>query len=115
MENICVHGDSSQGYVIALIIPSVQAIKELSTSMGIQADDLNELCSNVELVNQVTKELAAYGRKSGLLNLEIPRKIKLCSEQWTADNGLVTAALKTRRKQVKDFYSKDIDRMYKSS
>lgn len=47
--------------------------------------------------------------------MEIPTKFKLCPEEWIPDTGLVTAALKIRRRQIHDFYKIDIDRMYGSS
>lgn len=47
--------------------------------------------------------------------MEIPTKFKLCPEEWLPDTGLVTAALKIRRKQIHDFYKSDIDRMYEGS
>lgn len=33
-------------------------------------------------------------------------------EEWTPDSGLVTAAMKLRRRQVYGYYSKDIERMF---
>jgi long-subunit acyl-CoA synthetase (AMP-forming) len=38
--------------------------------------------------------------------------VKLCSEEWTTSNALVTPALKIRRKNIQQFYESDIDRMY---
>ena len=39
-------------------------------------------------------------------------QIKLCTEEWHPDSGLVTAAFKIRRKQIQTFYQADIDDMY---
>lgn len=39
-------------------------------------------------------------------------QIKLCTEEWVPDSGLVTAAFKIRRKQIQQFYQADIDDMY---
>lgn len=47
-----------------------------------------------------------------LQKTEIPSKIKLCSEDWQPENGLVTAALKIRRKIIEQFYHNSIEEMY---
>lgn len=39
-------------------------------------------------------------------------QVKLCVEEWLPDSGLVTAALKIRRKQIQQFYQRDIDALY---
>jgi len=43
---------------------------------------------------------------------ELPQKVKLVSEVWTPDTGLVTEAFKLRRKNIETRYLKDIMRMY---
>lgn len=39
-------------------------------------------------------------------------QVKLCVEEWLPESGLVTAALKIRRKQIQQFYQADIDALY---
>ena len=46
------------------------------------------------------------------MKTEIPAKVKLCSEDWQPENGLVTAALKIRRKMIEQFYQNSIEEMY---
>lgn len=67
-----------------------------------------------EVVNVATEQLIRHARMCHLNKMEIPLKLKLCHEDWLPDSGLVTAALKIRRKQIYDFYRRDIDGMYDS-
>ena len=39
--------------------------------------------------------------------------IQLLPTTWTPDTGLVTAAMKLRRKQIKEKYQMEIDAMYR--
>lgn len=48
------------------------------------------------------------------MRTEIPTKVKLCSDEWQPETGLVTAAFKIRRKCIEQFYQKSIDEMYTS-
>lgn len=47
-----------------------------------------------------------------LERFEIPKKIRLSSEPWTPETGLVTDAFKLKRKELKTHYQDDIERMY---
>lgn len=115
VDNICVHGDSFHNNVIALITPNRKQISILAQSLGKDSSlSFNQLCTDEDIINEVKKSLAYHGSRCGLLRLEIPTDIKLCSEDWLPDNGLVTASLKVRRKQIEEFYKQDIIRLYSS-
>lgn len=43
---------------------------------------------------------------------ELPAKIKLLSDQWTPESGLVTAALKIKREQLKAKYKEELKNLY---
>jgi len=47
-----------------------------------------------------------------LEKFEVPQKIRLSSEVWTPETGLVTDAFKLKRKELKNHYIKDIERLY---
>jgi len=47
-----------------------------------------------------------------LEKFELPQKVKIVTEVWTPDTGLVTEAFKLRRKNIETHYHKDIMRMY---
>lgn len=40
--------------------------------------------------------------------------LTMCEEQWTPESGLVTAAFKLKRTELKNYYNKDLKRMYES-
>ena len=114
MANICVYGDSYHGYLIALIVPNQKTLRKLASDLFPGSEDHNwdDLCQNPRIVDYVLKDLQKLGKNVGLHKMEIPTKIKLCSEEWTTSNALVTPALKIRRKNIKDFYQSDIDKLY---
>lgn len=76
-------------------------------------DDLTKLCEDSSIRDAVLKELIRYGKANGLRSKEVPYVIKLCPESWTANNGLLTASMKTRRTQIYAYYKDSVDRMYK--
>ena len=56
--------------------------------------------------------MASHGRTSKLEKFEIPGAVCLTSEEWSPDSGLVTAAMKLKRRPLQERYQKDLDRMY---
>lgn len=43
---------------------------------------------------------------------ETPAKIKLMPDPWTPESGLVTAALKLKREQLKSTFKDDLEKLY---
>ncbi|XP_038211707.1 long-chain-fatty-acid--CoA ligase 4 [Zerene cesonia] len=114
VENICVYGDSSKTYTVALLVPNPRHLAELAARIGLPEMDFDQLCQNGEVEKAVVKELADHARKCGLEKFEVPAAVKLCTEVWSPDMGLVTAAFKIKRKDIQERYKEDIKRMYAS-
>lgn len=113
-ENVCVYGDSMKMYTIVFISPSIAALRKLADSLGKPMDlPLEKLCAEEDIVLAVTKELLQFGAEVGLNKMEIPQKLKLCSEEWTVKSGFLTASLKINRQNIRSFYQADIERMYR--
>ena len=100
--------------VIALIVPNRKALNQLATELNKSRLTFAELCQDEDVIGAVKRAVADHGLRSGLQRLELPSQIKLCSEDWLPDNGLVTASFKVRRRQIEEFYKQDIIRMYTS-
>lgn len=49
-----------------------------------------------------------------LEKFEVPAKIKVLSEAWTPESGLVTAALKLKREVIRKTFSEDLSKLYSS-
>ena len=81
-------------------------------SDSIHFESLEDLCCNAQLEKLVLTEVQKHSVKSRLEKFEIPQALKLISEQWSPDMGLVTAAFKLKRKSIQDRYQLLIDRMY---
>lgn len=113
VDNICICADSTQNFLVALVSPNKNAINQLARHLQIgEGLSFASLAADPEVQAEVLKAIAEHGFKAGLQKFEIPRKIKLCKEEWSPDTGLVTAAMKIRRKPIAEFYQTDINKMY---
>jgi len=107
VENICAYADPARDFIIAVVIPDKNHLKNINPEI-----ELLEACNDRDVKKDVVAQLKAYGIKNGLKNFEIPAKVLIVMDEWTPDNGLVTAAFKIRRKFIYDEYRKEIDTTY---
>ena len=50
-----------------------------------------------------------------LQKFEIPRAVSLINEPWTPESGLITAAMKLKRKVIEATFSNEITEMYNNN
>ncbi|EMR71896.1 hypothetical protein MGN70_014238 [Eutypa lata] len=113
--NICVYADQSKSKPIAIIVPLEPTLKALAESNGISGSSVEELVHNKKLQGIVLKELQSVGRSGGLSGIEIIEGVVLSDEEWTPQNGLVTAAQKLNRKGILKQYQKEVKEAYGSA
>ena len=140
IDNVCIYGDSSRSFVVALVCPDRLNLDRLASKLGKQDTDFTSLAADKVnhhsftfaayvlqgVVGAVLRELVQHGRNMKLEKFELPGAVSLvqvlrCSaphctallqEVWTPDTELVTAAFKLKRKPLQLFYQKEINRMY---
>ncbi|KIH69359.1 AMP-binding enzyme [Ancylostoma duodenale] len=111
VETVCAYGDSSKDYLVALVVPERKYLKKLAEELNVGSEDMEELCKDKKVVEAVLKEIQSH--VSGKLQrVEIPKKILLCPEPWTPASGLVTEALKLKRKAIEKAFKEDIEKLY---
>uniref|UniRef100_A0A224Z3P2 Long-chain acyl-CoA synthetase n=1 Tax=Rhipicephalus zambeziensis TaxID=60191 RepID=A0A224Z3P2_9ACAR len=75
---------------------------------------MKELCTDSVVASAAEQFILNYARSCDLQKTEVPRKVKLCHEEWTPDTGLVTPTLKLCRKPLQKYYERDINALYES-
>ena len=112
MDNICIYGDSFHTYVIALVTPNPKALDGLAKNLNKTHLTREQLCQDKEVVVSISKAISDHARKAKLHKMETPTKVILCPEDWSPDSGLVTAAMKIRRRNIQEYYKRDINQIY---
>lgn len=115
VDNIMLHADPFHNYCVALVVASEHAIRDWAVKQGISFNDFPDLCQKEETVKEVLRSLVQEAKKARLEKFEIPAKVKLVSEPWTPESGLVTAALKLKREVIRKAFSDELTLLYSSS
>ncbi|KAL0311130.1 UNVERIFIED_CONTAM: Long chain acyl-CoA synthetase 8 [Sesamum angustifolium] len=113
VDNIMVYADPFHNFCVALVVPARQALEGWANESGIKYNDYPELCEKAEAKNEVQQSLLKEAKAAKLDKFEIPAKIKLLPDPWTPESGLVTAALKLKREQLKAKFKDELDKLYK--
>lgn len=114
VDNIMLHADPFNSYCVALVVASEPALRDWAVKQGISFSDFSDLCQREETIKEVHQSLVEEAKKARLEKFEIPAKIKLLSESWTPESGLVTAALKLKREVIRKTFSEDLAKLYSS-
>ncbi|KAM3256211.1 hypothetical protein ACQJBY_048999 [Aegilops geniculata] len=112
VDNIMVYADPFHSYCVALVVPPHQALEKWAQNSGTSHKDIEELCHNDQAIKEVQQSLSKAAKAARLEKFEIPAKIILLPEPWTPESGLVTAALKLKREQLKAKFKDDLNKLY---
>ena len=114
VESVCIVAKSDQTFAAAIIVPDKDNLSKLCKELGKSGFSVAQLCQDNAVKNEFCERLVKYGLSLGLEKFEVPKKVALVLDEWTPESGLVTAAMKLKRKELERYYENDIQNMYKS-
>lgn len=141
VEQICVYCSQYSNYIVALVRPDFKILRFEARQLSFEDSEIAQnfcksiglkpghqdqpsgdvrpnslgveaLCSNQFLVTHVLKLLQNEGYKKKLKKTQIPSKIKLVTEEWSPESGLVTASFKLRRREIERYYEESLKQLY---
>ena len=113
IENIVVYGSSLSAFLVAIVVPNAVQLLNLAKQMdpSFAACKLSEICANEVVTSKVRDAIRTAAKAVKLKDIEVPKRILLVDDEWTPDNGLITASLKIRRKQLQLKYSEVLGKL----
>ncbi len=100
-------------YVTALILPNFVMMEKWCKQEHIHWTAPQFMVHNIKVRARLAKEVEALNET--LPNFERVRNFILCHEDWTPENGEMTATLKPVRRVLEDHYRGEIEKMYQES
>jgi fatty acid CoA ligase FadD9 len=99
IRQIFVHGSSERSYLLAVVVPSPEAVERA------------EGCGSA-LKSALGGALRRAAKDAGLKSYEIPRDFIVQEEPFSAGNGLLTDAGKLSRPRAKERYGERLEQLY---
>ncbi|KAH6905799.1 long-chain acyl-CoA synthetase [Coprinopsis sp. MPI-PUGE-AT-0042] len=127
VAQVFVHGDGTQPYVVAVIVPEPVAFSALvqkvtgkrigSVLPGVVPEGevlkvLAEACRDERVVKCVLDTLNKEAQKGGLKGFEMVKRLHLTLTPFSVDDGTLTPTMKLRRKDAYNKYKADLDALY---
>ncbi|KAF8185682.1 hypothetical protein BJ912DRAFT_1060510 [Pholiota molesta] len=106
VANLCVHAAPDTPQPIALVYPHKA---NLARALGTPGASVAELCADARARKAVLDACNALARKNGFARMEMLADVVLTPQEWTAEDGLLTAAQKVNRKAVAEKFKKEIE------
>ncbi|WP_229713719.1 carboxylic acid reductase [Streptomyces fuscichromogenes] len=98
VRQVFVYGNSSRAYLLAVVVPTPEALA--------QADD------EAALKAAVARSLQSVAAQAGLAPYEIPRDLIVETVPFSQDNGLLTDSTKQLRPRLKERYGERLEQRY---
>ena len=107
VSNICVLATPNAKQPIAVVIPNGS---HLSHALGkvVDDNDLGVLCRDTRVKQLILKECNAVGKKGGFKPIQMLQAVVLTPNEWTPQNGFVTAAQKIQRRKIAEAFAVEI-------
>ena len=99
-----VYAQSTSNYCVAVVTVDAAAVRQVDPGRFGARDPLELLVEDERIASEVVQDATAACRQAKLAKFEIPRKLHLAADEWTVENGLLTAAMKLKREALKAKY-----------
>ncbi|KAL4074617.1 hypothetical protein V8B97DRAFT_2022828 [Scleroderma yunnanense] len=118
IQQIFVHGDSLQSYLIAVVVPDPLVLAPVvSAILGTKVDPANNLAlaeavKDPRVIQEVVNLLNAEARRNKLAGFECVKRIYVTMDPFTIEENTLTPTLKLRRRDAYAKFKKEIDALY---
>lgn len=113
-EQLWVYGNSFESCLVAVIVPTEDALKSWAASANLEARDRRSICKDPKTREWLLSEITRTGKEGKLKGFQLVKAVYVESEQWTVEDELMTPSFKLKRPQLQKKYQDEIDIMYKS-
>lgn len=109
IEQMAVIGENKK-FVSALVVPSVDGLKDWCNNNGVQFDTLENVVKNQKVLDAIEAEINKYNEDFG--RWEQVKKFTLLPQEWSVETGELTPTMKLKRRVINERYAKEIEELY---
>ncbi|XP_030068484.1 long-chain-fatty-acid--CoA ligase 6 [Microcaecilia unicolor] len=113
VAQIYVHGDSLQAALVGIVVPDSEVMPAWAKKKGFDGSH-TQLCQNTEVKKAIMEDMVRLGKEGGLHSFEQVKAIYIHPDMFSIQNGLLTPTLKAKRRELRDYFKKQIEELYAS-
>uniref|UniRef100_K3XB95 Long-chain-fatty-acid--CoA ligase n=1 Tax=Globisporangium ultimum (strain ATCC 200006 / CBS 805.95 / DAOM BR144) TaxID=431595 RepID=K3XB95_GLOUD len=111
VAQIYVHGDSLQNYLVGVVVPDQEIIATWAATQGKSVDKIEPS----ELQKLIFDDMEVVGKAAKLFRFERVQKLHVHNGIFAVENDLLTPTFKPKRKNLSEYFAKQITAMYDSA
>jgi len=112
IDNIMIYASSAHNDLVAFVAPNKKALQEFASKKGLHDIEWPELCNHKAAETAVLESLGSIWKNEKLKSMERISAVKLFPEEWTTENGWLTAAMKLRRNEIHKLHAPTLEHIY---
>lgn len=118
VQQIYVHGDSLQSYLVAIVVPDPVVLAKIASGVWrkvVTEKDwkmLDGAVKDEKVVDAVLGMLTKDGARYGLKGYEFVKRLFLTNELFSVENNCLTPTMKVRRREVRERFKADLEALY---
>ena len=106
IANIYVHGESTENYLVAIVIPDFEVLG----IKGVEAQ--KKAIKDEKLFKKIQHEMEHIAVQEKLRGFEFVKKFILDGDDFSVENGMLTPTFKLKRNEAKKKYGRLIKELY---
>ena len=108
------YGDSLQHFLVAVVVPEKPVLEKWASDSGVKVDGGNydELLKDSRVNKHIMSEIIQKSKEAGFFGFEIPQRVFLTSNVFTAENDILTPTFKIKRNDAKRVFLAHIKELY---
>ena len=109
IDQMMVVGEN-QKFAAALVVPNFDNLREAAKAQGLEAGTNIQMANNTKITRLVAEDMKKFDSNFG--DWERIKKIKLISDEWNQESGIITPTLKLRRNVILERYANEIEQLF---
>eukprot|EP00331_Platyophrya_macrostoma_P031702 CAMPEP_0176458210 /NCGR_PEP_ID=MMETSP0127-20121128/32448_1 /TAXON_ID=938130 /ORGANISM="Platyophrya macrostoma, Strain WH" /LENGTH=700 /DNA_ID=CAMNT_0017848717 /DNA_START=94 /DNA_END=2196 /DNA_ORIENTATION=- len=110
-NGVCVLVDSQKAYICALVLTDESKAMAFAKQHNI-AGTWPEILKSAEFQKKAAESMAATAKAAGKKPFEMVKYVRVLNEEWTPENGVLTAAMKLKRRVIDVKYADLIKELF---
>eukprot|EP00817_Percolomonadidae_sp_ATCC50343_P001337 CAMPEP_0117418488 /NCGR_PEP_ID=MMETSP0758-20121206/250_1 /TAXON_ID=63605 /ORGANISM="Percolomonas cosmopolitus, Strain AE-1 (ATCC 50343)" /LENGTH=501 /DNA_ID=CAMNT_0005199003 /DNA_START=344 /DNA_END=1849 /DNA_ORIENTATION=+ len=111
-NSLCVYADSFKNNIVGLMIPQASYLEGWAKENGLGDLSLDKLVKHPKVKAAILADLDRIATEKKKKRFERIPNIGIFADEWTPENGLLTASMKLQRTNIAKRYEKEIEELY---
>ena len=111
-NGICIIVDQQQPFIVAVALTDEAKALAFCKQNNIQGT-YPEVLKDQKFIDAAIASLGQTAKNNKRQGFEMIKNVRFYAEEWTPENGILTAAMKLKRREIDAKYAEDIQAMIK--